>query len=227
LDSKLKILLVEDHELTRKGIIYGLRKQERFEIAGEASDGKEAVEMFEALLPDIVLMDIALPVLNGIEATSQIKKINPQTKVIMLTSYGEEEKIFSAFKAGADAYCMKDIKLPRLNKIIEVVAEGGIWLDPKIAHLILKVLSYIPANIEDEKTRQKSNTLHANRKIQLTSREKEILTLISRGKNNKDIAEELSVSIYTVKNHVSNIISKLAVEDRTQAAIKALNENLL
>ncbi|MEW5819245.1 MAG: response regulator transcription factor [Cyanobacteriota bacterium] len=222
MNQTITILVVEDHDLTRKGVLYGLNKNTKFEIVGEAEDGKEAIEKFKETKPSVVLMDIALPVMNGIDATKKIKELEPATKVIMLTSYNDKEKVFGAFSAGADAYCMKDIKSPTLNKIIEVVFEGGVWLDPHIADLIIKILPYF-----DRLTPSKKDLLPESISIVLTNREKEILKLISNGLNNKDIAEELSLSVYTVKNHVSNIINKLAVDDRTQAAIMALKKGLI
>lgn len=216
----VRILIVEDHELTRKGIIYGLNKSEHLKVVAEATDGKEAVELYYKYEPELVLMDIAIPVLNGIDATKKIKEKYPDVKVIMLTSYSDKDKVFSSFSAGANAYCMKDIKIPGLIKIIEAVMEGGVWLDPQIACHIMQVIPFLS---------QESTTtpLKSSIKVDLTSREKEILQLIANGLNNKDIASELSLSIYTVKNHVSNIINKLSVDDRTQAAIVALKEGLI
>lgn len=220
LKDKINILIVEDHDLTRKGIIYGLNKSDHFKVIGEAIDGKEAIDQFKKLKPDLILMDIALPVINGIDATKAIKEIDPEIKVIMLTSYKDKDKVFASFSAGACGYCMKDIKIPGLIKIIEAVTEGGIWLDPQIASHIMQLLPFLS---KETPTKHHENAV----KIDLTNREKEILQLISNGLNNKDIAEELSLSIYTVKNHVSNIINKLAVDDRTQAAIIALKEGLI
>lgn len=220
--EKIKILIVEDHELTRKGIVYGLNKSEKLEVVGEASNGQEGLDVFISSSPDVVLMDIAIPIINGIKLTKKIKKLDSTIKVIMLTSYHDKEKVFGAFTAGADAYCLKDVKLPTLNKIIEIVKDGGIWLDPQIAHIVidlLDVISKVSNGDEDAST--------TKIKFDLTSREKEILKMIANGKNNKYIADELCLSIYTVKNHVSSIIGKLAVDDRTQAAILALKKGLI
>ncbi|MFH0702171.1 MAG: response regulator transcription factor [bacterium] len=215
----IKILLAEDHELTRQGIAYGLNKYENLEIIAEASNGQEAVELVKKYQPDLILMDIIMPVLNGINTTKKIKTINPDIKIIMLTSSSEKEKVLSAFSSGANAYCMKNIKLDNLVNIIKMVMDGGIWIDPGIAGYIIEILQSKQSLIEPKK----GNSADFN----LSNREKEILKLIADGLSNKDISERLVLSLYTVKNHVSSIIQKLAVDDRTQAAIIALKENLI
>ncbi|MDD3012674.1 MAG: response regulator transcription factor [Candidatus Gastranaerophilales bacterium] len=215
----IKILLAEDHELTRHGIAYGLKKYENIEIVAEAENGQEAVELVKKFKPDLILMDIIMPVLNGINATKEIKAINPDIKIIMLTSNNEKEKVISAFNSGANAYCMKTIRLDDLVIIIKTVMDGALWMDPSIAGYILEILQSRSIMLET----QKENCVNFN----LTNREKEILTLISDGLNNRDISDKLFLSLYTVKNHVSNIFQKLAVDDRTQAAIIALKENII
>lgn len=222
MNTPIKILLVEDHELTRQGLAYGLDKFSNFTITAAAEDGQEALDLVAQHQPDIVLMDIVLPVLNGIKATRKIKEQYPDTKILMLTSHKEQDKVFEAFHAGADGYCMKDVKTERLAQVIEMVLEGVVWIDPHIASFILKVMPFISEAMERVSAKEK--VLKA---IDLTSREMEILRCISEGLNNKDIAETLSISLFTVKNHVSNIIQKLAVEDRTQAAILALKKGLI
>lgn len=213
----IKVLIAEDHELTRQGIVYGLKKYEGIEIAAEAANGQEAVDKAIECKPDIILMDIIMPILSGINATKKIKELNPDVKVIMLTSNNDKEKVMSSFSSGANAYCMKNIKLDALVTVIKTVMDGAVWIDPSIAGYILDILQSTSAPA------QKANSIDFN----LTNREKEILKLISDGLSNKDISEQLFLSLYTVKNHVSNIIQKLAVDDRTQAAIIALKENLI
>lgn len=222
MSSPIEILLVEDHELTRQGLAYGLNKFPNLQIIAQAEDGQEAIDLVEAQQPQIVLMDIVLPVLNGIKATKIIKEKFPDVKILMLTSHGDQEKVFEAFSAGADGYCMKDVKTERLAQVIEMVLEGVVWLDPNIASFILKVMPLISDALS--KVSEKEKNMKA---IDLTVREKEILRLISEGLNNKDIAGALSISLFTVKNHVSNIIQKLSVDDRTQAAILALKKGLI
>jgi len=214
----IKILLAEDHELTRQGIEHGLRKYESIEIIGEVENGLEAMEFVKRNKPDLILMDIIMPGLSGIRATKEIKIIDPNIKVIMLTSYNEKEKVLSAFNSGADAYCMKNIKIYDLINIIRTVIDGGIWIDPYIACYIIDILKLKP-----EISEYQNNHIDYS----LTGREKEILKLIAEGLSNNNIAERLNLSLHTVKNHVKSIIHKLAVDDRTQAAILALKENLV
>ena len=214
----IKILLVEDHELTRKGIAYSLKTFPDIEIIGDVDNGKKAVDFISSKKPDVILMDIAMPVMNGIDATKKINESYPDIKIIMLTSINEKQSVLSAFHSGANAYCMKDIKSEELINIIKAVMTGAVWIDPNIARYVLDILQTtgIPA---ENKT--------PNNIFNLTAREREILKLIAEGRSNKDIAEKLVLSLHTVKNHVKNIIQKLAVDDRTQAAILAFKENLI
>ena len=214
----IKKLLVEDHELTRKGIAYSLKTFPDIEIIGDVDNGKKAVDFISSKKPDVILMDIAMPVMNGIDATKKINESYPDIKIIMLTSINEKQSVLSAFHSGANAYCMKDIKSEELINIIKAVMTGAVWIDPNIARYVLDILQTtgIPA---ENKT--------PNNIFNLTAREREILKLIAEGRSNKDIAEKLVLSLHTVKNHVKNIIQKLAVDDRTQAAILALKENLI
>lgn len=216
---KIKILLVEDHELTRKGICYGLKFHGDIEVIGEVDNGKKAVEFVKQNKPDVILMDIAMPVMNGITATQKINEIDPNIKIIILTSISEKNSVLSAFSSGANAYCMKDVKSEELLNIIHMVIAGALWIAPSVASFILEILQAKSISYES----QDKNTNCFN----LTAREKETLKLISEGLSNKDIAEELVLSLHTVKNHVKSIIQKLSVSDRTQAAIMALKENLI
>ncbi|MBY0404692.1 MAG: response regulator transcription factor [Cyanobacteria bacterium] len=221
MNTPIQVILVEDHELTRKGMVYLLSETEDIQVVGVAQDGQEAVEMLESIQPDIILMDIVLPILNGIEATKRIKAKYPEIKVIILTSYGDQEKVFSAFAAGAEGYCMKDIKEELLVQVIRLVRDGAIWLDPAIAGFIMKVLPLISQMMKNLENREKVDI------FELTEREKEILILISQGLNNKDISAQLEISPFTVKNHVSSIIQKLSVEDRVQAVVLALHKGII
>lgn len=217
----IKIILVEDHELTRKGISYGLKPFKNIKISGEFENGKQAVDFIRTCpiqdVPDVVLMDIAMPVLNGIDASKRIMAINSDIKIIVLTSIDEKETVLNAFASGAKAYAMKNINIDKLEGIIKMVMNNEVWIAPEIAHYILDVFSGM----------EQIESVKPVNDFKLTNREKEILSLISKGMSNKDIANKLIISLYTVKNHVKSIIQKLAVEDRTQAAILALTEKIV
>lgn len=214
---KIKILLAEDHEHTRKTLLYGLKMYGNIDFVEEVGNGFEAVNYVKSNKPDLILMDIAMPVLNGIDATRSIKKLNPKIKIIILTSIDEKTKVLSAFSSGANAYCLKTIKINDLLNVIKTVMDGNIWIDAGIAAYIIDILQ---SNFSFTGTQSYND-------FNLTTREKEILKLISEGLCNKAIAEKLFLSIHTVKNHVKNIIQKLYVEDRTQAAILAINEKII
>jgi DNA-binding NarL/FixJ family response regulator len=224
-NSKLSILVAEDHELTRYGLCMALEGKGRFHNVAEAEDGQQAVDKVRQTPPDLILMDIGMPVMDGIAATRQIKEQFPNVKILMLTSHKDEEEVYAALAAGADAYCMKDIKIDRLLQVIDMVMEGALWMDPAVARLVLKALPGNdagggPGSATQTATRKRYNT-------ELTEREMEVLHLIVAGKSNKEIAHQLDVTIHTAKAHVCNIIQKLSVDDRTQVAVKALQEGLL
>src|SRR5690606_16442923 len=193
---------------------------------GEAENGEEAVAAVSRLNPDIVLMDIGMPVMNGITATQQIKARFPDTRVVMLTSHANPEEIFASLSAGADAYCMKDIKVERLAQVLDMVLEGAVWLDPAIAGMVIQALPSGNGEAVGEGSRE---NLPGRRRYntELTEREREVLELIVQGKSNKEIAQILNVTTHTAKAHVGNIIQKLAVDDRTQVAVKALQEGMV
>ncbi len=215
----LKLLLVEDHELTRIGLAHALQKHAGICVAGEAENGRQAVEQAGTLKPDIIVMDIGMPTLDGIQATREIKRLYPHIKIVILSSRQEKEEVFASLSSGAEAYCLKDIKVDRLIQTLQMVSNGGIWLDPPIAQMILDVLP----SFNNKPGFLNLPELQTN----LTERELEVLKEICSGKSNKEIAVSLGISLYTVKGHVCNIIQKLAVDDRTQAAIKALHGGLV
>ena len=216
-----KILLVEDQKLMRIGIKSLFSDYPELEIIGEATSGKEAIEKSKLIKPDIVLMDIGLPDITGIDATKQILEYNNNIKVIILTSHITEDEVTASLQAGANAYVIKDIHTDFLMNIIKMVKLGAMWLDPQIVPYIRdKNCGIIPP-------RQLSRSVFKERHSNLTQREYEVLKLIVDGQSNSDIARTLTISEHTAKAHVCNIIQKLVVDDRTQAAVKALKEGLV
>ncbi|MCK5176443.1 MAG: response regulator transcription factor [Candidatus Aenigmarchaeota archaeon] len=218
----MKLLLVEDHKLLRVGLKAIFEEYSHFEIVGEAEDGPQAVKITRELKPDVVLMDIGLPVFSGIEATRRIKESNPEIKIIILTSHTDEKEVLDALAAGANAYAMKDIKTEHLISIIQTVKEGAFWLDPAVAKIVMQKKSFLHG-VNKPYTRATFKAEHAN----LTEREYEVLKLVVDGKSNNEIAGDLKISEHTAKAHVCNIIQKLVVDDRTQAAVKAIKEGLV
>ena len=216
----MKILIVEDYLHTRKTTAYALKTKIPDVMITEADNGLEAINSVKSgNKPDVILMDISMPVMNGIDAALHIKNLLPDIKIIMLTSFSEKHLVLSSFKSGANAYCLKNIHPNELVNVIYSVLNGAIWIDPSIANFILEIMQSANENVLSEK--------HSAYDFDLTAREKDILKLVAEGKSNKEIADELILSIHTVKNHLKNILQKLCVEDRTQAAILAIKENLV
>lgn len=205
-----RILIVEDHTLMRMGLRQAL-VHSPFTVVGEACDGEEALVLARRLLPDVVLMDLGLPVLSGIEVTRILKQEFPQTRVLALTSHEEDESVFGALAAGADGYCLKATTgTPgRLIAALGAIRDGAAWLDPAVADRVLRDLGRV------------SSTGVAS---PLSEREMEVLKHIAEGLSNQEIAEALYISAGTARIHVSNILAKLGVNDRVQAAVRALRE---
>lgn len=219
--NKINVLIVEDHALTRFGLKTALEAQDFFGNIYEAENAERCIEATIKFKPDLVIMDLGLPGVNGIEATRQIKSFDDKIKVIILTSHKNEDEVWDALSAGANAYCMKDIEPDKLINVIESVNDGAAWFDPAVASTILKTIT-------ENKISKLSQEIEENKeKIQLTDRELDVLRLIVDGFSNQEISEKLFVSIHTTKAHVCNILQKLSVEDRTQAAIKALKDGLV
>lgn len=218
--ESITVLIVEDHELTRSGLRLTLDALQEFVVVGEAQDGLTAIALTERFQPRVVLMDIGLPKLNGIECTKKIKEAWPDTKVIMLTSHNADDDIFAAFAAGADAYCTKEVSSSQLQLAVRAVADGASWLDPAIAN---RVFSHLPKQSAQYPGTQRPSGCEQP----LTERENEVLALIAAGSTNQQIAAELIISVETVKSHVRRIMEKLSVSDRTQAAVKAIKQGLL
>ncbi len=216
--AKYNILIAEDHPLTRQTLEYQTKKLKNVNLVTAVENGKQAVDFVKENKTDIVLMDIDMPVMNGIDATIEIKRTRKDAKIIMLTSHTEKAKVLDSFNSGANAYCVKNIKIDELSQIMDIVAEGGIWVDTQIAGYIFDVLK----NIEEAQKQEKITAEDFN----ISEREKEVLKEIANGLSNDEIAEKLFISRNTVKNHIASIINKLSVKDRTQAAIFALKNNI-
>ncbi len=212
-EEKISVLLVDDHAIVRQGLRSFLELQDDIEVVGEASDGQEAVAMVRELLPDVVLMDLVMPHMDGIQAIRETRKLSPGTQVLVLTSFAEDDKVFPAIKAGAVGYQMKDVTPAELSDAIRAVHRGETPLHPEIAKKLMREFS--------------DPTGTAFQRDDLTERELEVLSLIALGLSNRDIAARLFLSPKTVKTHVSNILSKLHLADRTQAAIYALKKGIV
>lgn len=209
--DKISVLIVDDHAVVRQGLKSLLSLQEDIEVVGEAANGLEAEEQTSRLLPDVVLMDLIMPQVDGIEATRRIRALSPSTQVIVLTSFGEDEKVFSAIKAGALSYLLKNVSPGDLVNAVQAAHRGETQLHPEIAKKLMNELSLGPRRQTPE---------------ELTERELDVLKLIARGQSNREISHELVISEKTVKTHVSNILSKLQVADRTEAIIRAREAGL-
>lgn len=204
----MKVLLVDDHLVVLKGLRFFLQTRPNIDIVGEAQNGEEALQLVEQLDPDVVLMDVLMPKMNGIEATQRIKEDYPHVKVIMLTSSAEKEHVLPAIRAGANGYQLKDVDPSLLEETIMTVTSGETSLHPQI-------LSQLMTHVSKED--QHDSSYYA-----LTPRERVILEHITYGQSNKEIAAELHISEKTVKTHITSILGKMEVQDRTQAAIYAL-----
>ncbi len=214
---KKNILIVEDHELTRFGLKTTFENVDYVDHIFEADSAEAAIEIFNNNNIDVIIMDLGLPNMNGIEATKQIRSSNKDVKIIILTSHNDEKEVLNSLKAGANAYCSKEINPQRLVQVVQSVADGAAWFDPSIAHIVLKASANSPSYESDN-----------NRKdYDLTSREAQILKLMTEGYSNMEIAQMLVISINTTKAHVANILQKLEVDDRLQAALKALKNKIV
>lgn len=212
--AKQRIILVDDHEVVRLGLKSLLERHSQFEVISEAGNAKEALEQVERLLPDVVLMDIRLPGTSGIEACEEITKKFPDIRVIMLTSYAEDDMLFSAIRAGASGYVLKQIGAEDLMKAIEAVGRGEALLDPAVTQ---RVFQEVRRAVKEEESSAFST---------LSQQEKHVLVLVSEGRTNREIAKALFLGEGTVRNYVSSILSKLGVSNRAEAAAYAVEHNL-
>ena len=210
----ITILLVDDHALVRSGVRAYLETQPELVVVGEAGSGQEAVQQAAEYAPDVVLMDLVMPGMDGVEATRRVREASPRTQVVVLTSFHEDTHIFPAIKAGAISYLLKDIGPAKLAEAIRAAARGEAILHPKVAARLMQEL-------------RGNRTQAINPYTELSEREQEVLRLIAEGMSNAEMAEKLVLSEKTVKSHVSNILNKLHLADRTQAAVFAWREGVV
>lgn len=235
--STIRVILIEDHDLTRVGIRAALQQREGFEVVGDARDAKSGLKLLKTAQPDIAIVDVGLPDMTGIELTNEFKQLqaegeSPHTKILIMTLQDSEDTVLAAFAAGADSYCMKDASIDKLAQALTVTSEGNAWIDPAIARIVLHQTqkSYVSSTQTVEPTTIAINRITDEDFIPaypLTERELEVLKLIVDGCSNAQIAEQLYITVGTVKTHVRNILNKLCADDRTQVAVRALRTGLI
>ncbi len=213
--ENIKVLVVDDHQVVRQGLRTFLDLQEDISVIGEAVDGKQALELVRELKPDVVLMDLVMPHMDGIAATQQVRALGLSTKVIALTSFSEDDKVFPAIQAGAASYLLKDVSPDDLAEAIRAVHHGEARLHPDITRKLMEQVSMVRDKSQDSSVEK------------LTDRELEVIRLVALGRSNRELAQELFISEKTVKTHISNILSKLNLEHRTQLAIYAIKNKLV
>jgi DNA-binding NarL/FixJ family response regulator len=216
----IRVLIVDDHALFRRGLEMVLAEEPDIELVGEASDGTEAVAKAGEALPDVVLMDIRMPKSSGIEACRAMKEVAPSAKIVMLTISDEEEDLFEAIRAGASGYLLKDIPYDEVADVVRAVHGGQSLINPSMAAKLLTEFAALAKRDGEERAQEVPAP-------KLTDREMEVLRLVARGMNNRDIAKELFISENTVKNHVRNILEKLQIHSRMEAVMIAVRENLI
>ena len=214
--ESIRVLLADDHTLFRRGIRTILEQMQDIDVVAEAADGNEAVSVARDLVPDVILMDIKMPVLGGIEATRSILQENPHIGIVLVTMFDDPESVFSSMRAGARGYVLKEAEPEELKRAVEAAYRGEVILCPKIAKKVLE-------HFGDEPVRRQPGLQYED----LTQRELQVLQLAADGASNKEIAADLVISEKTVKNHIANIFSKLQVNDRTQAVLQALRRGLV
>lgn len=219
--KQISIVIVEDFKLTRVGLRCALNANEDLEVVAECEDAIEGLKQIEKLHPDVVLMDLGLPTMNGIEAMVKIREMSNDIKIVALTSHDREEEVVAALSSGANAYCLKDIDPSKLADVIRDVFQGVCWIDSVVANLALKAFPKV------ENVGLLGPKISDQARIPLTEREFEVLKHLVAGKSNTEIAKELIVSVHTAKAHVCSILQKMCVNDRVQAAVKAVKEGMV
>lgn len=216
----VRILLVDDHALIRRGIKGQFALEPGFSVVGEAHDGAQAIEVAAQLQPDVILMDIDMPVMDGITATQRIKSDRPTTRILALSAFDSDTQVMGMLAAGADGYCLKTIEWEQLIAVIQLILQGGAYLDPQIAQKVSRMLkpSLVPQAVPAPEVVQQQL---------LSPRELEILKLIAQGHSNQEIANQLYLSLGTIKSYVRMLLNKLSVDDRVQAAALAVREGLI
>jgi two-component system, NarL family, response regulator LiaR len=236
LETPIRIAIVEDHELTRIGLEAALKRRDGIEIVGDAANGYQGLNLLKTTKPDLAIIDIGLPDIDGIELVRLFRENqsgnSSPTKILMLTMHNSEDSVMAAFAAGADAYCMKDINMDKLAEAIRSTHEGNPWIDPMIASIVLQQLRQNSSLAADKDKTIQIKGLEGDYadivgSAGLTDREIQILQLIVRGCSNSEISEQLFVTVGTVKTHVRHILNKLCVDDRTHAAVLALRGGLI
>lgn len=237
--GEISVALIEDHDLTRVGLKAALQRQEGIQVVGEAANAAQGLKLLEASRPDVAIVDIGLPDMDGIELTRRFKQNHPEpledrTKVLILTMHDSEDSVLAAFAAGADSYCMKDISTDRLVEALRSTYGGNSWIDPAIATIVLRQMRQTPTGVGATEVDKKVSIGAVEPEYEqllenypLTERELEVLELIVAGCSNAAIAEKLYITVGTVKTHVRNILNKLCADDRTQAAVLALRSGLI
>ncbi|EGL82054.1 two component transcriptional regulator, LuxR family [Caldalkalibacillus thermarum TA2.A1] len=239
-ENKISILIIDDHTMFREGVKRVIEMNPDFEVVGQAGDGEEAMRLVQELKPDVILMDINMPKMNGVEATEEILRHSPDSKIIILSIHEDESYVFRTLQAGAKGYLLKEMDIDALSEAIRIVHEGGAYIHPRVTGKLVEEFRRLKKQNGQETAKEESfirvNEPSELRRVTdpsklrdeyeilqlLTKREYEVLQLMAQGKSNKAIGEELFISEKTVKNHVSSILQKLKVQDRTQAVIEAI-----
>jgi DNA-binding NarL/FixJ family response regulator len=234
----ISVIIVEDHDLTRIGLRTMLNQQEGIEVIGEAREGNSGLKLLQSLRPDVAIVDVGLPGISGIELTQRFKQFQHEddsltTKILIMTMQDSEDTVLAAFAAGADSYCMKDTGTEQLIDSLHTTAKGNAWIDPAIAQFILEQsrIAYTDPNAVETAPKVQIRSLSSDdsgyMSTRLTERELDVLQLIVQGCSNEQIGTKLFITVGTVKTHVRNILNKLSVDDRTQAAVRALRSGLV
>ena len=218
-DEVIRVLIADDQALFRRGLYVVLGTEENIEVVAEAEDGEQAITKAEEMAPDVVLMDVRMPRVNGIEAASRIRETLPSTKILMLTVSDEEDDLYEAIKAGANGYLLKEISVEEVASAIRAVVQGQSLISPSMASKLLNEFNSLARQAADRREQLPAPVL--------TARELEVLKLVARGMSNRDVADQLYISENTVKNHVRNILEKLHLHSRMEAVMYAVRKRLL